>query len=291
MALICLVAATVLRGMFIGVGTDMRFATYFPALLVTGVLAGTPAAILLAIASTIIVWWAFIPPYFQFTPVTRELVVTFLVWAVSAGLLILFAHYFRLALQRLRRREREHALISKELEHRGRNTYAVIESIVQQTLGLDSEQANSILGRIRSVKYANDLIANQRSHSVCLDMLLLHEIAAFGEDRLQARGPTIEIAGDTARHLVLVLHELVTNSAKHGSLSAPRGKIAVNWQQANNRVSLEWREIGGPPVETPIRRGFGTKLVTQCVRALRGTIEPKFAESGFSCTLTFPLHG
>ncbi|MBI5264013.1 MAG: sensor histidine kinase [Bradyrhizobium sp.] len=198
------------------VGTDVRFATFFPAVLFTGLLAGTPAAVGAAFASAIIVYWAFIPPQYQYTPLTRDVIIALAIWLVTAGVLVLFTHYGRLLLKRVRTRQQEQEMIAKELEHRGRNTYAVIQSIIHQTLEDQPERAESILGRIRSVKFANDLIMNPLAQSTFLDAILSYEFAPYGNGRYVGVGPEVELDPETARFVVLLVHELVTNAAKHG---------------------------------------------------------------------------
>lgn len=276
------VLASVVRGAFPFLGTDYPFATYFPALLLTGLVAGTPAAIGAALASAVLAYWAFMPPAYQFGPIMKE-TAGITVWGVSAVLLIVFTHYGRQVLHRLRAREQEHALIAKELEHRGRNTYAVIQTIVQQSLQDDPDRAESILGRIRAVKYANDLLFDQPAHSAILDAVLAYEFAPYGSARCIATGPEVALPPDVARRFVLLVHELVTNAAKHGALSTPEGKVEIHWTFSDGRILLQWKETGGPPVlEIPVRKGFGTKLVAQCLRSLSGSIRTVFEPSGVS---------
>lgn len=282
------VLASVVRGAIPFLGTDYPFATYFPALLLTGLIAGTPAAIGAALASTVVARWAFMPPAYQFGPITKEIVAGITVWGVSAVLLIVFTHYGRQVLHRLWAREQEHALIARELEHRGRNTYAVIQTIVQQSLQDDPDRAESILGRIRAVKYANDLLFDQPAHSAILDAVLAYEFAPYGPGRCVAAGPEVALPPDVARRFVLLVHELVTNAAKHGALSTSEGKVEIDWTFSDGRVLLQWKETGGPPVpERPVRKGFGTKLVAQCLRSLSGSIRTVFEPSGVSHEIEF----
>lgn len=267
---------------------NYSFATYFPALLLTGLIAGTPGAIGAALASTVFAYWAFMSPAYQFGPMTKESAAGLTVWGVSAVLLIVFAHHGRQVLQRLRAREQEHALIAKELEHRGRNTYAVIQTIVQQSLQDQPDRAESILGRIRAVKYANDLLFNQPAHSAILDAVLAYEFAPYGFGRCVADGPEVALPPDVARRFVLLVHELVTNAAKHGALSAPEGNVEIDWSISDGRALLHWKEAGRPPVlASPVKMGFGTKLVAQCLKSLSGSIQTAFEPSGVSHVIEF----
>jgi K+-sensing histidine kinase KdpD len=119
---------------------DLRFATYVPAILATGLLAGVPAAVAVMIASILIVVWAFIPPYFAFKGLDYSESAT-VIWSVFASLFtIFFAQGCRSILQRLRAREATNRVLVQELAHRGRNIFAVIEVILQKTLSDESEQ-------------------------------------------------------------------------------------------------------------------------------------------------------
>jgi len=173
------------------------------------------------------------------------------------------------------------------LEHRGRNTFAIIDVIVQKALEDEPERASIISGRIRSVKFANDLINQTAAHTVLLKTLLLHEFVPFGEARFHAEGPEVELPPDTARHLALVFHELVTNAAKHGALSKPGGRVLISWKKTEGAVRLEWREEGGPAVSPPKRHGFGSRIVTQSLKSVSGSITPTFALEGLHYAITF----
>ena len=91
------------------------------------------------------------------------------------------------------------------------------------------------------------------------------------------------------RHLILIFHELVTNSAKYGSLSNSSGRVVVDWTVVEDLVTLNWKEKGGPLVAPPQREGFGTKLIAQSVKSLSGKITQKFSFDGFSFSLAFRM--
>ena len=130
------------------------------------------------------------------------------------------------------------------------------------------------------MKYANDLLNQTPAHTVLLKTLLLHEFVPYGEARFHAEGPEVELPPDTARHLALVFHELVTNAAKHGALSNPAGRVLLSWKKADRAVRLEWREEGGPVVRPPEKHRFGSRIVTQSLKSVSGSITPTFAPEG-----------
>jgi two-component sensor histidine kinase len=90
------------------------------------------------------------------------------------------------------------------------------------------------------------------------------------------------------------MHELATNAAKYGALSAPGGKLAVTWAVNGageaRRLKVHWREAGGPPVTPPSRRGFGSRLVERGItQELKGSVELDYAASGLRCLMEIPL--
>ncbi len=284
-ALTSVAAATLMRFAGGWVSTDLRFAIYLPAILATGLLAGTPAAIGAAIASILIILWAFMPPYFEFKWLSEIQQINILLDAIPFFITVYFAHLCRVILQRLRRSELNNRVLARELEHRGRNLFSVLEVIVQKTLSDNPERANSILGRLKSVRYSNELLTG-KPRAFSIRDLLHQEFAAYGRNRLHMRGPVFDIEPDKARHLILLFHELATNAAKYGSLSCPNGQVFVDWQDKDDgtNILLTWKEHGGPVVSPPNKR-----LIDTCVKSLSGNKQEQFAPDGYTCTLTFKV--
>lgn len=286
-AVVCLGAATALRLIGDWTNSDFLFATYFPAILAAGLLAGIPAALGVTIASTIIVRLFFVPSYLHAGSQSYGELIDFLMYLVSAALTISFAHYCRVVLKRLHKRNLTNEILTKELQHRNKNICAVIDVIVRKSLADDPERANKVFGRIKAMMHANELLTASEPQLLTLKQLLLEAFAPYGEDRLQAFGPEIAIDPDTARHLILLIHELVTNAVKYGSLSRLSGRVCVEWRQEENTILLTWKEIDGPQIGPPQRNGFGSHLITACIKALSGTLQQTFSPGGFSCAVTF----
>jgi two-component sensor histidine kinase len=283
----CFVVALLFQLAFRALGGSLLFATYFPAVLVAALIAGLPAGIFVCVMSVVIVWWAFIPPTFSFAVIGIENAINIAIYVFSSTCILFVTESYRRALKRMREHERERELVTKELEHRSKNTYAVIDVIVRKSLEHDPSSADVISGRIRAVKFANDIINQSSTHTVLFRTLLVHEFVPYGEGRVEIEGPDIELSADTARHLALVFHELVTNAAKYGALSQSSGRVRVTWQVEGPMVNLQWSEEGGPPVTPPSKTGFGSKVVTQSLRALSGTLAPVFDSDGLRCSMTF----
>lgn len=285
----CLGIATALRFAVGWSESDLRYAIFLPAILATGLFAGAPAAIGVMIASLVTVAWAFMPPYFAFKSLSSpELGTVF--WSLFSGLcVILFAQGCRTVLKRLRAHQLTNDILVRELAHRGRNIFTVIEVVLQKTLSSDREQADALLGRLRAVRYANELLIGRRDLPINVMTLLLQEFAPYGEGQLRAHGPKIDVEPEAARHLVLLFHELVTNAAKYGALLSPTGLVTVEWKWKDQDLILNWKESGGPKVVPPLKEGFGSQLIAACARALSGTVQSQFAPEGITCSIKFPF--
>jgi two-component sensor histidine kinase len=109
-------------------------------------------------------------------------------------------------------------------------------------------------------------------------------------ERVVASGPDVRLAPVAATTLVMVLHELATNAAKHGALSTAAGRVALDWRCDGGAVELRWAESAGPPVQVPARRGFGSTLIEQGIASgLGGETQFDFAPAGLVCTMRLPL--
>lgn len=283
----CLVLASLLRLGFGWFGANVPFATFYPAVLVAALLAGAPAGIAVLCGAAIIVWFAFIPPFYEFNRLTATDIANMVLFVISGACVVALATFHRDVLQRLREHDRERDLLMREMEHRGRNTYAVVEAIVRNTLAHDRTSADAIAGRVRAVSSANDLVNQSNSKTVRLRALLALEFAPNAETRLRTAGPDIELSPDAARKLGLVFHELTTNATKHGALATPSGRVTVSWLEDGGRVRLTWKEDDGPPVTPPSREGFGTVILTQSLRSLAGEISLAFDPDGLCCEMAF----
>jgi two-component sensor histidine kinase len=92
----------------------------------------------------------------------------------------------------------------------------------------------------------------------------------------------------------MVIHELVTNAAKHGSLSSPNGRVSVSWDRtgadAAPMLTIAWRELGGPPIAARVQSGYGSSLIRDLIpHELGGTVDLIFAADGACCKIAIPL--
>ena len=286
-ALVCVVLAAAIRIGFGWLGADLLFATNFVAVLIAALVAGPAAGGLAILLSLLTVWFAFMEPRWQVSPIGLNEAANMLVFAASSSVVVWIASSYRNLIHTVDANNRERDLVMSELTHRGRNTYAVVDAIVRMTLDDLPERARQISDRVRAVSSTNDLINAAPTHRIALRTLLEKEFMPHGPARLSYHGEPIELDSMLARNLALIFHEMVTNAAKYGALSTKEGKVDVTCDIDGSSVSLRWKETGGPPVTQPAAYGFGSRLVTRTLSAMSGTIKPEFASSGLICDITF----
>ncbi len=192
-----------------------------------------------------------------------------------------------------KRAEETQRLLVGELNHRVKNTLASVQAIARQTLRYSSgpsDFAPTFIGRIHSLAAAHSLLSGATWQGARLKDLVEGqlEIGALGADRFETSGPDLELAPEPALHLALVLHELVTNAHKYGALSVPGGRVALTWGLSDALLSMQWIERGGPAVQVPARKGFGTALIERSLMADGGKAVASYDPEGITWSLTLP---
>jgi len=185
-------------------------------------------------------------------------------------------------------------LLLGELNHRVKNTLASVQAIAQQTLLTTKDPADfatRFAGRIQSLAGAHSLLVDATWHGADLRMLIADQLSQWAPDesKLTAWGPAVLLAPQVTLHLALMLHELGTNSAKYGALSAREGKVTVSWKVKAGVLQLKWLERGGPAVSAPTRRGFGTTLIEQSAKGEGGEAQMLCEAEGISWEIMLPL--
>jgi PAS domain S-box-containing protein len=182
-------------------------------------------------------------------------------------------------------------LLAREVDHRARNALAVIQSIIRLTRAKSVEDyVQAIEGRIKALARAHTLLSDSRWNGADLSTLVNEELAPYrAGDRIRCGGPDISLQPATAQGLALALHELATNAAKHGALSAPGGKVSLDWQLHGDALTLNWVENGGPPVAEPASRSFGLKVIAASVQQqLGGNASFDWNPKGLRCEVSIP---
>ena len=187
--------------------------------------------------------------------------------------------------------------LTRELNHRVKNTLANVLSIIALTRrrakNLD-EFVEGLDGRIRALSATHDLLTQSDWGTTQIRAVVDAELAPYRqteEHRIVISGPDIPLAPNDALSLGLAIHELATNAAKYGALTRAGGEVSVRWEFAGEqRVRLEWKESGGPPVKATRGRGFGTDLIEKIVaNELDSPVQLDFDPEGVTCVLTIPV--
>jgi PAS domain S-box-containing protein len=194
-----------------------------------------------------------------------------------------------------RRAEAHRLLLVNELNHRVKNTLAVVQGLARQTFR-DTDNV-----RLAVERFEDRLTALSRTHNLLTDenwaFASLHDVvkdqlADCGGGRLVLEGPEVLLTPQVAVGLALVLHELCTNATKYGALSNETGRVRVSWALSPDGATarLRWQESGGPPVETPKRPGFGSRLIERAlVGEIGGRVALRFPAEGVVCDIEAPV--
>ena len=188
-------------------------------------------------------------------------------------------------------------LLIAELNHRVRNILSLIRGLIRQSKPADGMSVEDFVkvvdGRVHALARAHNQITDDHWGPAPVKNLLEAEAAAFlttQKDRLKLHGPSVFLNPQAYSTLALVVHELVTNSVKYGSLSVASGEAIAEWSvQENGDLAFCWRETGGPEVSPPQRKGFGTTIIEHSVPYdLGGTSRMDYAKEGVRAEFVIP---
>jgi PAS domain S-box-containing protein len=184
-------------------------------------------------------------------------------------------------------------LLIDELNHRVKNTLATVQSITRQTakgaVSIPAFRA-SLEARLMSLSGTHNLLTRGSWEQASLSDLLAQEAAPHAAEQMVLDGPQVQVSPRQALALGMIFHELATNAAKYGALSAPTGRVTVSWRTHAGRLFIDWRETGGPAVSAPSRKGFGSILIERlAVGELQGRAAVDFAAEGLECTIEIAL--
>jgi two-component sensor histidine kinase len=179
------------------------------------------------------------------------------------------------------------------LNHRCKNTLAIIQAIAAQTLrtARDLPSAKQALEhRIQSMAQAHDLLTQRAWTSADLANVVIRALDAFAPAQVKVSGDPVDISPRHALALSMALHELATNATKYGALSCPQGRVSVGWKVEDGLLHLDWHENGGPAVTPPAQKGFGSRLLEELIGSdLDGHTQLNFDVSGVRCSITARL--
>jgi len=206
--------------------------------------------------------------------------------------------------------EEHRGVLARELTHRVKNTLATVSAVVSQTLRDAASLADArrtIAGRIASLGTAHELLVEEEVEGAAIGDIVSRVLAPFADsagERFTVEGPAIRLSPEITLALSMALYELATNAIKYGALSLPEGRVAIRWalsdgdageddgrdRAGERRFCFSWVETGGPPVETPTRTGFGTRMIERVFAAhVRGSAAISYPRDGARFEIEAPI--
>jgi two-component sensor histidine kinase len=228
-------------------------------------------------------------------PLWRSLAIASAIGAVL--LLIGFAFAMRMATT-IARGERLHDLLIEELNHRVKNTLAILQAIAVQTFrSATQSEREKFEGRLGALAEAHNLLSQERwQGSDLADVVkrVLQPYVLNSPERIKMFGPIVPLPPRLAVVLSMIVHEIATNAAKYGALSNDSGHVSLDWEvledDGTRKLRLIWTETGGPPVVAPVQRGFGSRLIERSARdQLGGEATVDFLPRGVVYTVVCSL--
>ena len=186
-------------------------------------------------------------------------------------------------------------LLIAELNHRVRNILGVIRGLIRQSQPSDDavkEYVRMVDGRIHALARAHNQITDDHWGPAPIQALIDAEVAAFVDEfeRVVSEGTPVLLNPQAYSTMALVIHELVTNSTKYGSLSVPEGRVRISWRRNDaDDLLITWQESGGPTVQRPTRKGFGTTIIDRSVPYdLGGAAQIDYSPTGVEAQFRIP---
>ena len=197
----------------------------------------------------------------------------------------------------LKRTEQRQTLVFGELKHRIKNSLSILQSIAHQTLASASpEDREAFMARLHALASSHDLLTIERWNRASLRDVVEKALEPFQEnqhDRFSISGPDMHLGASQALMLGMALHELATNAAKYGALSSDSGHVRITWdlnaQTQAVALNLCWQESGGPHVQAPRHKGFGSVLIERGLVSESGQSSLEFLPAGLRWTLELPI--
>jgi PAS domain S-box-containing protein len=193
-----------------------------------------------------------------------------------------------------KRDELHQRLLVNELNHRVKNTLAVVQGLAQQSFkgpGVPAAARQAFEGRLAALSAAHNVLTRANWEAASIERIIADAVAPYRRDgAFVIEGPAVALSPKTAVSLALAIHELATNAVKYGALSVAAGRVEIRWRLEDGRLRLLWRESGGPAVEPPPKRGFGSRMIERGLAAeLGGEVTIEFRPEGVRCTVDAPL--
>lgn len=312
LATLIVVATAVLRLLFIT--SLLPWLLFLPPVLVIGLMLGRGAGLYSVLISTACAGLSIASPHERFWLTSQQWSATAIYVVMAIGMAVI-ASELRNAFKRaalgatelaaanamLVHRESQLELLNQELGHRLKNQLAIVQAVASQTLRQagDLKSANEALSsRFAALGRATDVLTRSEwtaadLHTIARTALMAHQSVA---GRFHLTGPALRFDPQVSLALTLAFHELMTNAIKYGALSNDEGHVDLSWSVGPGpiggepRFDLVWREIGGPEVRPPVRRGFGSLMIERSLRAyFRGDTAIDYDPAGLVFRIDAPL--
>jgi two-component sensor histidine kinase len=191
---------------------------------------------------------------------------------------------------RVAERTSELEFLAREVDHRAKNILSVVQSICRLSKAEDPEAyMAAVEGRIRSLSIAHTLLSESRWEGADLRKLVGQVLAPYRPGATSTEGPDILLEPRTAQTIGLTLHELATNAAKYGALTASSGTVVLRWNLEKGALNMTWEEAGGPSIRKPITSGYGMRVIGGSAEQLGGEASFEWQPSGLRCSVVIPL--
>jgi two-component sensor histidine kinase len=228
-------------------------------------------------------------------PLWRNLAIT----STIGGILLLVGLAFAVRMAAvIARGEMLHDLLIQELNHRVKNTLAILQSIAVQTFrSASTSEREKFEGRLGALAETHNLLSQDKWQGSELQDVVNRVMQPYllsNPRRLRMFGPKVPLSPRLAVVLSMIVHEIATNAAKYGALSNDTGTVTLDWEVTKEdgkpKLRLIWRESGGPHVVAPVQSGFGSRLIERSARdQLGGEATVDFLPLGVVYTLTCAL--
>jgi len=192
--------------------------------------------------------------------------------------------------------DEQQRLLINELNHRVKNTLALVQGLAQQSFKRDrtvAEGQDIFQARLAMLAAGHDLLTREKWEGATVADLVSDATAPYADPpgRIMASGDPVLLTPKAAISLGMALHELGTNAAKYGALSLPEGRVTINWRQSDEgRFNFLWQESNGPAVCPPERQGFGLRMIERALTTdLQGNVTVEFAADGIICRIVAAL--
>jgi two-component sensor histidine kinase len=196
--------------------------------------------------------------------------------------------------------EEHQKLLINELNHRVKNTLAIVQALAGQSFRKADDSSAGLAtfsARLAALSAAHGLLTRGNWESASIEDVVrtsLEATAGTDPGRYALSGPNLALPPQMTTSVAMLIHELSTNAIKYGALSRPSGRISIDWVVeeigGRRRLSLKWTERGGPPVASPTRRGFGTRLIARGIASDRNSdVSLEFEADGLRCRVLATL--